>query len=414
MTKDNDPWGKEPKIPKNNITDKFGDWISNILKGNNSNRNEPDRDTKNNRPRKASNGFNINPIIILSGIGAVILFWLASGFYIVKEGFSGVELCFGKHQETNTAGLYWNCPKPLGTVFQIDTQRTKTMEINTVKTQAQSSSGTGQMLTADENIVEVSLAVQYRINNPEEFLFKVSNPTQVLQEASVSAIRETVGSNSVDYILIEGREEWSNIVEETLKGIMDSFHTGIQVLRVELRDSKAPDAVQDAFDDAVKAREEAKSYRLQAQAYENERVPLTRGKAINITEKALADGEKIIAEATGEATRFTERLAAYNNYGEEITKDRMYLETLGKVYQNVNNVVIDTDGQMPILYLPVNNEQNQSPAILPIKKQNNTEQENATNTFNTSQLQQIIKTRIPEPLVKENVINNEYRERKKR
>lgn len=220
------------------------------------------------------------------------------------------------------------------------------------------------MLTSDENIVEVSLSVQYRIGKAEDYLFNVNEPEKVLRETLISSIREVVGGNNVDYILTNGRAEWPNKVRENLIETLDGFNVGFHIARVELRDAKAPAAVQEAFDDAVKAREDAERYKLQAEAYRNKKIPLARGEAKQILEQAAGYKESVIAKATGEAQRFDEILKTYQ-LAPQVTRDRMYIDTLQKVYASVNNIVVATGDNAPMLYLPVDKGAGQ-PSAMPL------------------------------------------------
>ncbi len=345
MSQDNDPWGKEPKnTGESGFTD-----ILNQLKKTFLGEKEDDNGSNNSSDNGGSNSSGIPPKTIALIVGGLFVAWLASGLYVVQEGFNGVELRFGKHSETTTSGWHWRAPTPIGSVRKLDTESVQTITVGS----KDSGKGYGQMLTSDENIIEVSLSVQYKISNPEDFIFKVNNPTQVLKETMISSIREVVGTNNVDYILTNGRAEWPALVKSNLIATLKKFEVGIDVLRVELREAKAPQEVQKAFDDVVRAREDAENSVLTAQGYQNKEVPIARGQAKVITENAEAYKQKIIAKATGEANRFEEVLKSYK-VAPQVTRDRMYIEALEDVYKNVNNIIVDTGENAPILYLPVN------------------------------------------------------------
>lgn len=344
MTQDNDPWRKNPK--QNSGGDFLGlleDFKDSLL----GKKGGGDQGGDSNHPRSSR---PINKNLIMVGVGVVFMLWLSTGFYVVNEGFKGVELLFGKHSGTDDSGLRWHVPKPLGTAIQVDTGSINSFEVGS--SGRGSEKNEGQMLTSDENIVEISLSVQYRVAFPEDYLFNVNEPEKVLSETTISSIREVVGGNTVDYILTDGRSEWPSQVKQSLIDTLQNFNVGIEVLRVELRDARAPKEVQDAFDDAVKAREDAEGYKLQAEAYQNKQVPLAQGEAERKIQAAEAYKAEAISKATGEAKRFVALLGSYRT-APSVTRDRMYIETLQNVYSNVSNVIVDTNGDSPLIYLPI-------------------------------------------------------------
>lgn len=225
---------------------------------------------------------------IISLIVIVLLIWAATGFYIVSENERAVILRFGEYQRTAMPGPGWHLPRPIETHETINFTGIRSVEKRTT------------MLTQDENIVELAFSVQYRIKNAEDYLFNVENPDIVGDRTCRfgsrsticgvldSAIRDVVGKNKMDYILREGRTEISNRTEDLMQQVLDSYKSGIQVVTVNLQDSQPPDAVQDAFQDATKAREDMERYKNLAQAYANEIVPQARGEAARMIQDALA------------------------------------------------------------------------------------------------------------------------------
>lgn len=356
MTQDNDPWGNNPRNTESNeLSSLLSKLKDSFFGGGGDNHNRPG-DKGNGKgsrlpamPKKA-----IVPIATVA-----ILAWISTGVYILPEGSHGVELTFGEYSETATlAGFNLRKPFPIGSVTKVDVESVKTLSVG-------SSNGNteGQMLTSDENIVEISLSVQYKIRNAEAYLFNVNNPEQVLKEALISSIREVVGGSNVDYVLTDGRGEWPAKVQKNLIDTLKGFEVGFDILRVKLRNAKAPKEVQAAFDDAVKAREDRDRYKLQAEAYRNKTIPLARGQAKEITEQAAGYKASIIAKATGESGRFSDILATYQ-LAPKVTRDRMYLDTLQAVYENVNNVVVATGDNTPMMYLPMG-QSGYQPAVLP-------------------------------------------------
>lgn len=356
MTQDNDPWGNNPRNTDSNelaaVLNKLKDSL--FGGGGNQSNNRDDNNSGSglpNIPKKA-----IAPVVAVALLG-----WGATGVYILPEGFHGVELTFGKYSETATQpGFNFRMPKPIGSVQKVDIGSLKNLTVGSVR-----GNNEGQMLTSDENIVEVSLSVQYKIGSAEKYLFNVNEPETVLKETLISSIREVVGASTVDYVLTDGRAEWPAEVRSNLVNTLKGFNVGLDILRVELSEAKAPPEVQEAFDDAVKAREDAERYKLQAEAYQNKEIPLARGEAKRITEQAEAYKAEVVAKATGEATRFDEVLKTYQ-LAPQVTRDRMYIETLQTVYENVNNIVVATGENAPMMYLPMGATQTAHNAPLPV------------------------------------------------
>lgn len=362
MSQDNDPWGNDPRNTEGN---ELGSLLNKLKDGVFGKEKPQSGGEGGGGGKPPSNGFSglpsfsgkaVAPIVAVAALG-----WLSTGVYILPEGFHGVELTFGRYSETATQpGFNLHMPYPIGTVDKVDIGSLKNLTVG-----SRNGNTEGQMLTSDENIVEVSLSVQYKIGHAEKYLFNVNAPEEVLKETLISSIREVVGSSTVDYVLTDGRAEWPAKVRENLISTLKGFDVGFDIARVELREAKAPKEVQEAFDDAVKAREDAERYKLQAEAYQNKEVPLARGKAQQIIEKALGDKAEMIAKATGEASRFDAVLKSYQ-LAPAVTRDRMYIETLEKVYSNVNNVVVATGDNMPMMYLPMGQQQStQQPPVLP-------------------------------------------------
>ncbi len=356
MTQDNDPWRKDPKKSGGGDLSGLLGGLKDSLFGQGGQKNGSNDDNHNHDNgggfggRSGSAGPSFNKNIVLTSAGILLLLWLSTGFYVVNEGFKGVELLFGKHSATESSGLRWHAPMPIGEAIQVDTESVNSFNVGSKQ------HNEGQMLTSDENIVEISLSVQYKVSEPENFLFNVNDPEKVLSEATISSIREVVGGNTVDYILTDGVSTWPSEVKSRLISILKNFEIGVTILRVELSYAKAPKEVQDAFDDAVKAREDGDRYKLQAEAYENKQIPLARGQAERKIQEAEAHKAEVVSKATGEAKRFLAILKSYKQ-APSVTRERMYIETLQKMYSNVSNVIVDTDGESPLIYLPINQQQ---------------------------------------------------------
>ncbi len=408
MTQDNDPWGNNPRNTDGNDFGSILQGLKDSLFGNDNNKKnnsqKPHNSGGGNNENNNGNNGNIMPNMpnfskkaILPVAAVALLGWGATGIYILPEGFHGVELVFGKYHETATQpGFNTRWPYPIGSVTKVDIGSIKNLTVGG------QNDTEGQMLTADENIVEVSLSVQYKIGEAEKFLFNVNEPETVLRETLISSIREVVGGSTVDYVLTDGRAEWPARVREGLVKTLKGFDVGFDILRVELRDAKAPAAVQAAFDDAVKAREDAERYKLQAEAYQNEKVPLARGRAKEILAHANAYKASVVAKATGEAQRFEDVLKSYK-LAPQITRDRLYIETMQDIYSNVNNIVVATGKDAPTMYLPMGQVTGQTAgqnttAPLPIPK-------NKSVQSNEQSFVQPMRAKIPQYELQQDITN---------
>jgi membrane protease subunit HflK len=208
------------------------------------------------------------------------------------------------------------------------------------------------MLTQDENIVDIHLAVQYKIKSASDYLFKVVDPDDTLREATESALREIIGKNNMDFVLTQGRAEIASSVQELIQGILDRYGTGLLVTSVNMQDAQPPEPVQAAFDDAVKAREDEERLKNEAEAYANDIIPRARGKAARAEEDSLAYKEQVIAQAKGESSRFSQILAEYKK-APEVTRKRLYIDAVESVMSNTSKVVVDVEGGNNLMYLPL-------------------------------------------------------------
>jgi len=266
--------------------------------------------------------------------------WALSGFYKVDAAERGLVLRFGSYETTTQPGLRWHWPWPIETVEKINAERTETW------------SYTGSMLTRDENIIIVDLIVQYRRTDPYLYLFNVRAPEDTMRDVTASAIREVIGKNDLDFILTEGRAEVAADTQELLQSTLDAYGTGITVFQVNLQEANFPREVEDAVQDAVKAREDRERAILRAQEYRNEILPIARGAAARQKEDAEAYRQRVMANAEGEADRFMRILEEYSK-APEVTRQRIYLETLESVLATSTKVLVNSDGGNNLLYLPL-------------------------------------------------------------
>jgi len=281
-----------------------------------------------------------------SSIGLVVLaviiglLWLASGTYKIEAAERGVVLRFGKHVYTVESGLHWHLPAPFEKVLKVDVSNVSDF------------SHAATMLTQDQNIIDVDITVQYRIKNAENYFFSLRRPEFTLKEASESALRQHVGRSTMDYVFGDGREEIVISVEKTIQDILDSYNSGMHIERVNMQEAKPPEAVKAAFDDVTQAEEDEVRLKNQAQAYQNEVIPTARGKAAQMTQEASAYKQEVIARAEGDAKRFDKLLKEYRK-APQVTRDRLYLETVESVLSNTSKVMVDVKGGNNMMYLPL-------------------------------------------------------------
>lgn len=275
---------------------------------------------------------------LLVGIGLAV--WLASGIYIVNDGQRGVVMQFGKYVGTSLPGPHWHLPYPIQTVETVDVDQFRSKQMKM------------EILTSDENIVDVEVAVQYNVKDPAQYLFNTRDPDATLQEASQSAVRDVIGKNSMDFVLTEGRAEVAIQVKAVVQATLDSYGTGLDIKSVNLQDAQPPEPVQPAFADAIKAREDEQRFINEAEAYANGIIPQARGQATQMIEEARAYRTRVSKAAEGEAKRFSDLLVEYRK-SPEVTRKRLYLETVENVLGKSSKVVMDVQGGNNVLYLPL-------------------------------------------------------------
>lgn len=278
--------------------------------------------------------------LLFIGLGLLAAVWLYSAIYVIAEQEQAVVLRFGKYYETVGPGLNIYFP-PIDRKFQENVTRERAY------------SKQGQMLTEDENIIEVPLTVQYKISNLQDFVLNVDQPEVSLQHATDSAVRHVVGSTEMDQVLTEGRELMASEVKDRLQRFLDTYRTGISVTQVNLQSAAAPREVQEAFDDVIRAREDEQREKNQAETYANGVVPEARGQAQRLIEDASGYRDEVVSRATGEADRFTALVAEYRK-APEVTRERLYLDTMQELMSNTSKVLVTGDkGQNNLLYLPL-------------------------------------------------------------
>jgi membrane protease subunit HflK len=292
------------------------------------------------------------------GLIAAVVFvvWLASGIYIVEPAEQGVVLRFGAYSDTTTSGPHWHLPYPIESVEVVDVEQIRNVEIGYRTTGGRTGStilSESLMLTQDENIVDLKIAVQYRIKDAADYLFNVRSPDLTLRQMTESAVRETVGTSKMDFVLTEGRSAIAAGTEELLQSMLDSHETGLMITSVNMQDVQPPEQVQAAFADVVKAREDEVRQKNEAEAYANDIVPKARGAAFRLVQEAEAYKSQITAKADGETSRFLQVMKEYEK-APAITKERLYLDTMESVYSRTQKVLVDVSKDSNnVLYLPL-------------------------------------------------------------
>lgn len=337
--KDKDPWGQKnndapPDLDEvfNNIKKKIDGFLGGG-KGGSSNGSGAGGDNGAGMPNSgAFTGFIV---------GALVVVWLLSGIYIIDEGWRGAVTKFGAKSEITLPGPHWHIPFPIESVEKINVEAIRTTTHNAL------------MLTKDENIVSLSLSVQYNVSDAQKYAYEVRNPDVTLKQSLETAIREVVGAKDMDYILTDGRAELTSNTKIIMQEIIDSYNSGLQVISVNLNESQPPEQVQAAFSDAIKAREDEQRIINEATAYRNDVVPKARGDAKGMLEESLAYKTRVVKTSQGETSRFTQLLTEYQR-APEVTRDRLYIDMVEEVYSNSPKVMLDVDKGNNIMYVPLN------------------------------------------------------------
>ncbi len=299
---------------------------------------------------------------LILGIAAIV--WLFSGIYIIDAGKQGVVLRFGAFSEITMPGPHWRIPYPVEQVKIVDVEQRRFVEIGYRSGSAGQSTVAvpreALMLTGDENIVDIKLAVQYQVGDAKNYLFNVRDPNAVLKQVAESAIREVIGKNEMDFVLKEGRAEVVSGTREVMQKTLDRYNSGLLVSDVNLQDAQPPDEVQAAFSDAIKAREDKERLKNEAEAYANDIIPKARGAAARQIQESEAYREALVAKAEGEASRFSQLLQEYTR-APEVTRKRLYFETMESVLSRTGVVLVDSESANSLMYLPIDQLMKQAP-----------------------------------------------------
>jgi len=338
------PWGGNNQTPpeleevikdfKNKFNTRFGGGGSSSGKGGLS---------------KAAQG-SLKYFVILA-----VLLWLLSGIYIVDPAERGVILRFGAFQTSTTQGPHWHIPYPIESVYKVNVEQIRATEIGFRNIQNSSYSGAvsseSLMLTKDENMVDVKLAVQFKIADAQAYLFNVLNPEMTLSHVVQSVIRQVVGDKTMDHVLTTGREQVAQEVKSASQALLNDYKTGLLITAVTMQDAQPPIQVKASFDDVVKAREDEQRYINEAKAYANDIVPKARGASQRLIAEAEAYKSQVVSKSEGEAYRFTQILTEYLK-APVVTKERLYRETLEEVLGSTSKVIVDSNSNS-LMYLPI-------------------------------------------------------------
>ena len=337
----NNPWGKKSNNNgwnPNNKNDEF-DKILNLDK------------------EKLSNFFSKGPKSFFLGFIVLIFLWLISGFYTISPEEQGVVLRFGKYTSISSPGLNYHIPSPIEKVIKVPVTTTRNVEVGFRTQNAESIRNVDEeslMLTGDENIVDLNFVVQWFVSDAAKYVFNIRNPDKNIKDSAESVMREVIGKTNINFALSEGRDQVRQEAQDSLQKILDRNDSGITVSSLLLQKSDPPPAVIDDFKDVQRARADQERLINEAQAYANRIVPEAKGEASKVRESAEAYKQEVIAIADGASKRF---LSVYNEYklAKDVTRRRIYLETMEKVMQNMNKVIIDNEngsGVLPYLPLP--------------------------------------------------------------
>ena len=299
------------------------------------------------------------------GFGLVLLIlaalWLGSGFYTIAPEEQGVVLRFGEYATTTQPGLNYHFPYPIETLLKVAVLTVRRVEIgyrsaaDVARTGDRNVDDESLMLTGDENIIDVNFVVQWAVKDAAAFSFNIRNPSQTVKFAAESAMREVIGKSDISSALAEGRERVGDATETLLQSILDEYRTGILVTELLLQRADPPQAVIESYRDVQRAKADQERLINEADAFKNRVVPEANGQAAQLRAEAEAYREQVVARADGAAQRF---VAVYDEYrqAKEVTKQRIYLETMESVFRDMSKVIIDNGqggtGVVPYLPLP--------------------------------------------------------------
>lgn len=342
------------------------------------------------RPAGGRSGRPLSPNFFRKGIVFALivglLLWLASGFFIIREGQVGVITQFGEYKRTVMPGFQWHIPKPIESVEHVDIANVRAFSIGYRENSRNKVLPEALMLTEDENIVDVQFDVQYRIkagvadvendvanarvlSPAASYLFATADPDESVRQAAETAMREVVGKESMNNILYESRTQAAQDVMRLMQVILDRYNTGIEVITVAIQNVQPPEQVQAAFEDAIKAGQDNERQKNEGQAYASRVIPEAHGRASRLLQSAEGYRAQVVGEAIGEAERF-KQIASEYAAAPEVTRERMYISTMGEIYSNASKIMLDTAEQQnnPLMFMPLDSILNRNSAATATRK----------------------------------------------
>ena len=313
-----------------------------------------------------SGGFGLLALVL----GVILAVWFVAGLYRVEQAEEALVLRFGKYHSTESAGLHWN-PWGIDSIMKVDVNQRETMPVRAT------------MLTEDQNIVDIDLQVQYVVTDSRNFFLESSSPIDTLRNSVESALRHVVGGSEMDRVLTDGREAIAVEVHQRLQDYLDRYKTGLMVDKLNIEDAHPPKDVKAAFDDVIKAKEDEERVKNEAEAYANQIVPEARGEAQRMIEEANAYKAEIVERAKGQANRF-ERLYVEYKMAPEVTRRRMYIDTMENVLSNTSKILVDVEGGNNLMYLPLDKLMQGRHDERSVVTEANTSQQSKTTTQKTS------------------------------
>ena len=315
-------------------------------------------------------GPNFQPNLKSAGVGAaliggvVVLIWLGSGVFIVQEGQQAVVTSFGRYSHTVDAGFQWRFPYPFQAHETVNVTQLRSTEVGRNSVSQATGLRDSSMLTQDENIVDIRFTVQYRLKDARAFLFENRDPETAVTLAAESAVREIVGRSKIDAVLYEQRDALANDLVRSIQVQLDRLRTGILVVNVNVQSVQPPEQVQAAFEDTLKATQDADRLKKEAQAYASSEIPKAQGTAARLRQEAEGYRSRVVAQAEGDADRFARQLAEYQK-APQVTRERLYIDTMREVYSNITKVMIDAHNSTSLLQLPLDRLLQQAAAAAP-------------------------------------------------
>ena len=303
-------------------------------------------------------GPNFQPNLKSAGVGAaliggvVVLIWLGSGVFIVQEGQQAVVTSFGRYSHTVDAGFQWRFPYPFQAHETVNVTQLRSTEVGRNSVSQATGLRDSSMLTQDENIVDIRFTVQYRLKDARAFLFENRDPETAVTLAAESAVREIVGKSKIDSVLYEQRDAIANDLVKSIQAQLDRLKTGVLIVNVNVQSVQPPEQVQAAFEDTLKAGQDGDRLKKEGQAYASSEIPKAQGTSARLRQEAEGYKARVVSQAEGDADRFGRQLVEYQK-APQVTRERLYIDTMREVYSNITKVMIDARNNTSLLSLPL-------------------------------------------------------------